>query len=68
MAAPTVTRPLTPREDEVFSLLMEGFTDGEIADRLGCSAYTVRAHIRTVRGKLGATSRVQAVAVYLRAK
>ncbi len=40
--------------------------DKEIATSLCVSVYTVRAHIRSARQKLGATSRAHAVAIAFR--
>lgn len=54
---------LTPREEQVLSLLAEGFSNGEIAKKLSISNATVRSHVHNVLGKLGARSRSQAVAI-----
>jgi DNA-binding CsgD family transcriptional regulator/tetratricopeptide (TPR) repeat protein len=48
---------LTARELEVASLLAEGLTNAEIADRLIVSAKTVDHHVSAVLTKLGVTSR-----------
>ncbi len=50
---------LTARELEVASLLAEGLTNAEIADRLIVSAKTVDHHVSAVLTKLGITSRRQ---------
>ena len=50
---------LTARELEVSSLLAEGLTNAEIADRLIVSAKTVDHHVSSVLTKLGVTSRRQ---------
>ena len=55
-------RPLTPRELEVLTLLAEGLTQVEIADRLEITSKTVATHIERILGKLGVRSRAQAVA------
>ena len=55
-------RPLTPRELEVLTLLAEGLTQREIADRLAITSKTVATHIERILGKLGVRSRAQAVA------
>ncbi|CAN5844461.1 response regulator transcription factor [soil metagenome] len=57
---------LTPREMEVLAGLARGQDQGHIARSLGISPATVRTHVRNLLGKLGATSRLQAVAVALR--
>ena len=59
-------RPLTPRELEVLTLLAEGLTQAEIADRLEIASKTVATHIERILGKLGVRSRAQAVALAYR--
>jgi DNA-binding CsgD family transcriptional regulator len=54
---------LSPREHQVVELLAAGFTGEEVAERLGISPATVRVHIRNATGKLGASTRTQAVAI-----
>jgi DNA-binding NarL/FixJ family response regulator len=53
---------LTARELEVLELLAEGRSNQEIGDELYVSIHTIRAHIRTLLTKLGARSRLEAVA------
>jgi DNA-binding NarL/FixJ family response regulator len=57
---------LSPREREVLDLLADGLTGEEIAARLYLSAETVRTHVRNAMRKLGAKTRVHAVALVLR--
>ena len=52
---------LTPRELEIFKLLIDNETTKSIAKRLEISDKTVRNHISNVIGKLGVTSRTQAI-------
>lgn len=52
---------LTPRELEIFQLLIKNETTKSIAEELGISDKTVRNHISNVIGKLGVTSRTQAI-------
>src|SRR5207237_1327798 len=54
---------LTPRERTILELLACGTGNETIADALGISLYTVRTHVQSVIGKLGAHSRIEAVAV-----
>ncbi len=58
--------PLTDRELEVLNLVAEGFSNLEIAKRLGVSRNTIKFHVSSIIGKLGATSRTEAVTVGLR--
>ena len=58
--------PLTPREMEVLHLLTRGLSTVEMAENLGIRENTVRNHVARVLGKLGASSRVEAVAITLR--
>ncbi len=57
---------LTPREQEVLSLLASGLDTDKVATRLGVSRHTLRTHIRNLMAKLGARTRPQAVAEGLR--
>lgn len=56
---------LTPREREVFQLLAEGLTAPAIADRLFLSPATVRTHVQNGIAKLGAKTRIEAIAIAL---
>jgi DNA-binding NarL/FixJ family response regulator len=53
--------PLTAREIEVLQLLADGLGNRDIAARLGISEHTIKFHIRSILGKLGAASRTEAV-------
>lgn len=57
---------LTPRQREILNLVAEGATDNEIASRLCLSSATVSQHVKTIRVRLGVTSRTHAVALALR--
>lgn len=52
---------LTAREREILALLTDGLTNKQIAQRLYLSARTVEAHLRSIYGKLGVQSRLEAV-------
>ena len=56
---------LTKREQEILALLAKGFLYKEIADQLGISLSTVRAHLHAVYEKLHVQSRTEAVVKYL---
>ena len=53
---------LTPREVEVLSLITQGCSNLEVADRLYLSINSVKTYIRSAYAKIGATSRSRAVA------
>ena len=57
---------LTVRETEVLTQVADGFSNAEIASRLFISEATVKAHMKSVLGKLDATSRTEAVALAAR--
>jgi DNA-binding CsgD family transcriptional regulator len=57
---------LTAREREVLVLLADGVGNREIASRLGISEHTVKFHLSAVFGKLGASTRTEAVRRALR--
>jgi PAS domain S-box-containing protein len=61
-------RTLTAREHEVLELLMSGATNADVATRLGISVITVRNHVAHVLAKLKVHSRLEAVALALRAR
>ena len=56
-------KALSPRETEILGLLAEGLNGQAIADQLFLSPETVRTHVRNATVKLGARTRVQAVAM-----
>jgi DNA-binding NarL/FixJ family response regulator len=56
---------LTKREHEILVLLAKGYLYKEIADQLGITLSTVRAHLHTVYEKLHVQSRTQAVVKFL---
>jgi LuxR family maltose regulon positive regulatory protein len=53
--------PLTEREQEVLGYLARGYTNREIANRLYVSVNTVKTHLKNLYGKLGVSSREEAV-------
>jgi DNA-binding NarL/FixJ family response regulator len=59
------TARLTPREEEVLTLLSKGFANKEIADKMSVSYETVRDHLKHIYEKLHVHSRTEAVARYL---
>jgi DNA-binding NarL/FixJ family response regulator len=56
---------LTKREHEILALLAKGYLYKEIADLLGITLSTVRAHLHTIYEKLHVQSRTQAVVKFL---
>jgi DNA-binding CsgD family transcriptional regulator len=65
-AADELGSALSPREREVLALLVEGASNKEIARALALSVHTVKFHIAALTEKLGARSRVEAVAIAIR--
>jgi DNA-binding NarL/FixJ family response regulator len=53
---------LTNREREILALLADGLGNKQIAARLGISTNTVKTHLELLFGKLGVSSRAEAVA------
>jgi DNA-binding NarL/FixJ family response regulator len=64
--AAEVVEPLTSREIQVLELLAEGLANKAIANRLGISDQTVKFHVASLSGKLGAVNRTDAVRRALR--
>ncbi len=62
--APTET--LTVRELQVLQAVALGQTNKAIAMKLGISDHTVKFHLASAMGKLGAASRAEAVAIAMR--
>jgi DNA-binding NarL/FixJ family response regulator len=58
---PHFEESLTPRELQVVELMAEGLTNKAIAARLGISDQTVKFHVASLSGKLGAANRTDAV-------
>ena len=54
---------LTPREREVLQMVAEGFTNSEIASRLGVGDETVKTLLGRTFAKLGVRRRAEAVAI-----
>ena len=57
---------LTRRELDVLELLAEGMSNKAIASRLQISDQTVKFHVASISGKLGASNRTEAVRRALR--
>jgi NarL family two-component system response regulator YdfI len=58
--------PLTPREREVLQMISAGLGNKEIAVRLSISEHTVKFHVASILGKLGASTRTEAVSIGIR--
>jgi two-component system, NarL family, response regulator YdfI len=58
--------PLTPREREVLQMISAGLGNKEIAGRLSISEHTVKFHVASILGKLGAATRTEAVSIGIR--
>ena len=60
--APDAQRPqLTPREDEVLTMIVKGFSYREISEAMRLSVHTVTSHIQHIYRKLSVRSRGEAV-------
>ena len=56
---------LSMREEEVLDLLVSGLRPSEVANRLGLSMKTISSHKRNALGKLGVTSILEAVRIWI---
>jgi DNA-binding NarL/FixJ family response regulator len=66
-ALPAALTALSPREREILRAIASGATNAEISARLFLSETTIKTHISSVFGKLGARNRVEAALVAFRA-
>ncbi len=57
---------LSPREIDVLRLVADGLPNKGIARELGISEHTVKFHVGSLLGKLGAGSRAEAVSIAMR--
>lgn len=58
---PVSPESLTPRERDVLELVAEGLSNRVVAARLGISEHTVKFHVASIYGKLGASSRAELI-------
>src|SRR5258708_1541363 len=58
--------PLTKREREVLQIISSGLANKEIAGHLSISEHTVKFHVASILGKLGASTRTEAVSIGIR--
>jgi len=61
-----LAEPLTRREREVLQMLASGLVNKEIAAKLSISEHTVKFHVASILGKLGASTRTEAVSLGIR--
>lgn len=57
---------LSPRERAILRLIVDGYSNGEIAGRLNCATATVHTHVLNLFRKLGVHDRVSAAVSALR--
>jgi len=61
-----VIRSLTPREVEILRLIVEGYTNQQIAEKYYLSPTTVKTHVQNILNKLGVSDRTQAAVLAVR--
>jgi NarL family two-component system response regulator YdfI len=66
VAVGELAESLTRREREVLQMLAAGLANKEIAARLAISDHTVKFHVASILGKLGASTRTEAVSAGIR--
>jgi NarL family two-component system response regulator LiaR len=57
---------LTPREQDVLRLVVEGLANKQIAQRLGIGEKTIKTHVSRVLAKLDVADRTQAAVLAIR--
>ena len=50
---------LTEREGDVFIQVIQGYSNGEIAERGNVSIHTIKKHLQNIYSKMGVKNRVQ---------
>ena len=55
-------RLVTPRQQEILSLIKAGKTNSEIAEVLSCSQWTIKNHVQAILRKLDSNTRTHAIA------
>ena len=63
---PAPVYKLTRRERQVLSLMVEGLSNPDIAERLVVTRSTAKAHVSSILSKLGVSNRAEAVALALK--
>jgi NarL family two-component system response regulator LiaR len=63
---PAQSYDLTDREKEILTLMVEGLPNITIAERLFVSQSTIKFHVSNILGKLGVSSRTEAVSLALK--
>jgi DNA-binding CsgD family transcriptional regulator len=66
MAAQPIGMTLTRREHEVLDLLLNRYSNREIADHLSIGVRTAESHVANVLAKLGARSRREVATIVTR--
>jgi DNA-binding NarL/FixJ family response regulator len=56
---------VSPRQSQILALMAEGYSDKQIAQRIGVAYPTVRTHIDRIFRDHGLRNRAEAVAVWL---
>jgi DNA-binding CsgD family transcriptional regulator len=56
---------LTARQRETLDLVLRGYTNAQIAERLIISVATVKSHVRAILHGVGAVNRAEAIARYV---
>jgi DNA-binding NarL/FixJ family response regulator len=57
---------LSPRELEVLGMIVDGASNGDIAEHLAIATSTVQSHVKRIFYKLGVRNRTEAAVVYVR--
>ena len=58
--------PLAERQRQILELTINGLSADQISKQMNLSSFTVNEHLDTIKRKLGAANRTEAVAIALR--
>ena len=63
----SLSRPLSPREEQVLQLMTEGMTNRQIAGHLCVTVHAVKFHLASIYRKFEVHNRTEAVVAFLQA-
>ncbi len=66
--APPLDQPLTEKELQTLTWMVQGYSNSQIASKVCCCVATVKTQVRSIMNKLGASDLTEAAVLAMRAK